>query len=299
MKGAAKRWRQQKLSKAWNQWRWVAAKMRELLQGFSKEELVQKLADALERIQQLEAENRELRQRLAKNEHFIAYGAINRMMKLGLSKGWEQWQHSYAEAKHQEKILKGAVRRMRNRMLSKAWEKWQFEANKLSKSEYLMQRALLRMMQLALAKGWTKWHESYLEQKRLEKVMKGAAKRWRQQKLSKAWNQWRWVAAKMRALLDGCTKEELVQKLSDALERIQALEREIQMLKRERELSDAQHAAEIDKLLAQFEADKRGLIREWQGKVNEIQVKLDAANKEIERLKAFKPPVPVAVPVSR
>jgi hypothetical protein len=105
-----------------------------------------------------------------------------------------------------------------------AFEKWQFEANKLSKSEYLMQRALLRMMQLALAKAWSKWHEDYLEAKRLEKVMKGAAKRWRQQKLSKAWNQWRWVAAKMRELLQGFSKEELVQKLADALERIQQLE---------------------------------------------------------------------------
>lgn len=126
-KNAAKRWRQQKLSKAWNQWRFVAAKMLAFLEGMSKEEMLEKLEAAYAKIAEQEAEIRSLRQRLAKYEHYTALGAINRMMKLGLSKGWEKWQYEYAEQVRLARLMKGTVRRMQNRLLSKAFEKWQFE----------------------------------------------------------------------------------------------------------------------------------------------------------------------------
>jgi len=42
-KGAAARWRKLKISKAWNQWRWVAAKYASFLNGMTKQEILDRL----------------------------------------------------------------------------------------------------------------------------------------------------------------------------------------------------------------------------------------------------------------
>jgi len=80
----------------------------------------------------------DMRLRLSKYENHVGFGAVNRMRNLALSKGWEKWQHEYAELTRLRKLMKGTCKRMMQRQLSRAFEKWQSEANKMTKQEFLM-----------------------------------------------------------------------------------------------------------------------------------------------------------------
>jgi len=61
-KNAAKRWRQQKLNKAWNQWRFVAAKLSAFLDQFSKQEMMEKLEVTYAVFTQIHANSRKFTQ---------------------------------------------------------------------------------------------------------------------------------------------------------------------------------------------------------------------------------------------
>merc|ERR1719321_483280 len=89
----------QKMYAAWNQWRSWAAEMR--------------------------------------RQQKMMGGAVRRMIYRKLSMAWEQWQAVYEDLKFANRMGGGAIRRMLNRKLSMAWEKWQYEAAEAARQEEL------------------------------------------------------------------------------------------------------------------------------------------------------------------
>jgi chromosome segregation ATPase len=237
---------------------------------------------------ELEEEIRRLLKRLAKYEHHVAYGAINRMRNLGLSKAWEKWQQSYADDARQQRVLRGAIRRMRNRLLSMAWEKWQHEAGKMTKQRYMMQGALNRMRNFHLSRAWEKWQFEYEEQKRIEKSLKGALNRMRNFHLSRAWEQWQWYYHKVKQFDSG----ELADKLDAALKRIRELEsdldhqRALHAAERARMIQD--HGEELEGMRREHDLEKRSIITEWTYKTRDLEEQLAAALRKLEEIERLK-----------
>jgi len=297
-----KRWRLRHLSQAWNQWKWVVQK----INSMSAADLAEMLEEARKKIAELEEALRDALQRLAKNEHFVAFGAINRMRNITYSRAWEKWQESAGDEARQAKMLKGAIRRMQNRLLSMAFEKWQHEANKLTKQEFLMMGALNRMRNIKLSQAWEKWQQDAEENRRLRKAMSGAMKRWRLRHLSQAWNQWKWVVQKINSM----SAAELADKLDEALRRIRELEATIAKMEAShaeeiRCLSEGHHREigtirtahdkekqkifevnleAIEEMKRTFELEKLAIIDEWQSKYAELEKELRATVRDLENL---------------
>jgi len=219
MNGVLIRLRNRPLSRAFEQWQWVAAEARRqsLLLRQSIMRMVERMLNkSLNTWRSWAADMRQ--------QAWLMAGVLNRLKNGPLSKAWEKWQWVYAEAKRQAFIMAGAINRMRNMLLSQAWEQWQWVAEEYKRNIMSLRRGLMRMVLAKLGGAVYTWRLQAAEAKRIAYIMSGAINRMRNMLLSRAWEQWQWVAEDLRRLryaMNGAINRMINRLLSRAFEQWQ------------------------------------------------------------------------------